>query len=651
MILPARIISLCILVSIFSVAALADLNQTTTLQANSRLNLDTGASPSSGGDLLWNGSTIAPQGSAKVYNVGNLGATNFDGLAQSYWVTLSQAANSSPIAANLLVSGDAFIATTSGGRVAKVLVTANTAGVITLRFTTFGASAAAGVPAISQILNNSSAIPPGLPNYGIAPSSIFVVKGSSLADPGDPVLQDTQAPGGLPLTLNGASITVVVNNVTTHPALYYTSPTQLAAVLPAATPVGSGTITVTYRGNASVPAPIQVVASAVGINNFSQVGVFNSNANEGVATDATSGALLTFTNSGSPGQTLVVWTTGIGADPADSDNTYIAAPHAINTPMQVYFGGILLTLLYQGATVYPGVDVIIFTVPATVPGGCYIPLVAVTGNIISNVATFPIRQGGGQCIEPTTGLNGSQILQNTQNTLRAGVVTLVQTNSPSTGVSNSGNAAFQKYSGLVAAATGQIVSPGGCVVGPPVTGGSLTLDGLDAGAISLTGPAGLAVTLAPQLGIKGFSSAILGAGGIPASGGSFTFNGSGGTDVGSFSANLTFSNPIFTWTNASAAATVDKTQGIPVTWTGGNPGTYVVISGSSTGTGVIAGYTCRIPVEAHQFTVPAYILLGLPPGNGGISVQNDIFSSFSAAGLDSTSAVGTIARNVAASYR
>ena len=46
----------------FPIAALADLNQTTTLQANTTLNLETGATATSGGDILWNGSTITPQG-------------------------------------------------------------------------------------------------------------------------------------------------------------------------------------------------------------------------------------------------------------------------------------------------------------------------------------------------------------------------------------------------------------------------------------------------------------------------------------------------------------------------------------------------------------------------------------------------------------
>src|SRR5579862_967942 len=45
--------------------------------------------------------------------------------------------------------------------------------------------------------------------------------------PGSPVLQSSQG-SGIPLSLNGCSITVVVNGVTVQPGLYYTSPTQVA---------------------------------------------------------------------------------------------------------------------------------------------------------------------------------------------------------------------------------------------------------------------------------------------------------------------------------------------------------------------------------------------------------------------------------------
>ena len=519
-------------------------------------------------------------------------------------------------------------------------------------------------PIVTKILNNSSLIPPGLPNYGIAPSSIFIVQGTGLADAGTPVLQDTQAPGGIPLTLNGASITVVVNNVTTHPALYYTSSSQLAAVLPAATPVGTGTLTVNYRGTNSAPATIQVVASAVGINHFNQIPIpspfFNENVDIGVATDAFSGALLTSTHSGAPGQTIVVWATGLGADPSDSDNTYIAGPHAINTPLQVYLGGALLTLLYQGASTYPGVDVIIFTIPDSVPTGCYVPLAAVTGNVISNVVVFPIHPGGGSCVEPTLGITGDQILQNTQDTLRSGVLGLVQTNSTNSKgvltVTNSAGASFQKYSGLLSAATGRggLVSPGGCAVGPLSAGGPLTQVGLDAGTITFGAPAGPPVTLPLELGIKGMYGAILATGGLPSSGGTFTFTGSGGADVGSFTSTVTLSNPILNWTNQSAAVTFDRTQGLLVTWTGGNPGTSVVISGSSTITTnppLIAGFGCRVAAEKGQFTVPSYILQGLPAGNGGVNVQNDVFSTFSASGLDSPSTGGTVSFSQAATIK
>jgi uncharacterized protein (TIGR03437 family) len=526
-------------------------------------------------------------------------------------------------------------------------------------------SSVLAAPTVTQVLNNSSLTPRGLPNSGIAPSSIFIVRGSGLADPGTPVLQDTQAPGGLPSTLNGASITVVVGGVTTHPPIYYTSPTQIAAVLPATTPVGTGTLTVTYNGAISAAASILVVPSAVGINQYNQIpiplGMFNTNVDVGVATDNTTGEVLSFINSGSPGQTIVVWVTGLGADPADSDNSYIAMPHAINTPMQVYLGGALINVLYQGASVYPGVDVIIFTIPPSAPNSCYVPFLAVTGTVVSNVVTFPIHPGGGTCVEPQTGgltITGDQILKNTQDTYRGGSLGLIQTNTTNAKgiltVTNNASGGFAKISGLLAGAVGRggIISPGGCSVYPIIGGGPLTITGLDAGSITVTGPTGPAVAMPTQLGIKGQYGAILAASGIPPSGGTFTFKGTGGADVGAFTATAIMSNPLFNWTNQSAASTVDRTQGLTVTWTGGLAGTYVLLSGTSTSSSVTAGFSCRVAVESGQFTVPAYILLGLPAGSGGTSVQQqDTVSTFSATGLDIAGVTGAIEFSVTTTYK
>ncbi len=659
-ILSTRMIAVAILACAFPVAMRADLSETTILQSGSTLNLDTGAVAGSGGDILWNGSTITRLGSATLRNGGVAGATNFNGLPESYWESVAGGASATSIAANLLVVGDVFVAITNSGKIAKALVVANGGGAITLQFTTFGAVASTA-PAVSQILNNSSLTPVGMPNYGIAPSSIFVVKGSGLADPGNPVLQDSSA--GLPLTLNGASITVVVGGVTTHPALYYTSPTQLAAVLPAATPSGTGVLTVNYRGANSAPAPIQVVASAIGINEYNQIpiplGVLNTNVDLGVATDAVTGALFSFTNSASPGQIIVLWTTGLGADPADSDTTFASTPHSVNTPLQIYIGGVLANILYQGSAGYPGVNQINLTIPASVTPDCQVPLVAVTGKVISNVVVLPIHQGGGTCVKQGTAgatITGDQILKDTQDTLRAGGLTILQTNATdakgAVTVTSSAGASFFKSSGLLAGATGRgdNLSPGSCGVYPLIVGGPLTEVGLDAGPVTLTPPTGPPIPLPTQLGIKGEDGATLAAGVIQA-GGTFTFTGQGGADVGPFSATLTIANPNFKWTNPSAA-TIDRTQGLLYTWTGGLPGTFVLLGGTSTGSGVTAGFSCKVAIEAGQFTVPSYILLGMPAGSGGASIQqHDTDASFSATGLDLGGISAVIEYSVAATIK
>jgi hypothetical protein len=49
----------------FPTVALSDLTQTTTLQSNTSLNLETGVTAtSSGGGILWNGGAMTPQSKA-----------------------------------------------------------------------------------------------------------------------------------------------------------------------------------------------------------------------------------------------------------------------------------------------------------------------------------------------------------------------------------------------------------------------------------------------------------------------------------------------------------------------------------------------------------------------------------------------------------
>jgi uncharacterized protein (TIGR03437 family) len=650
-----RRIAIAVLAFAFPTVALAQLNQTTTLQSNTSLNLDTGATAGSAGDILWNGSSIAPQGKATAVVIYPSWPVEFFDTISSILVALTPGYSNAPIPAADLGVEVVFGVHTNGGHYAKVIVLANSGGAITLQFTTFGVPAGNGggnngPPKITSIRNNSSFIGPGLPNSGIAPSSIFVVIGTGLADPGTPVLQSSAAPG-IPLTLNGASISVVVNGTAIQPALYYTSPTQLAAVLPAGTPVGNGTLTVTYKGVASNAASIQVVPTALGINIY--------NTNTAVATDAVSGALLTYLNSGTPGQTITLWTTGLGSDPADSDTTYTLTPHALNTPLQIYVGGIAATILYQGSAGYPGVNQINLTIPPGAPDGCFISLAAVAGGVVSNIATLPINRGGGACTDAVSGLSGNQLAGSIQ-TIRTGLVSLIQTDTPDKSgartITNSTDAAFEKYTGIYTPSN--LVSPGGCIVNDLTPNNPADTTGLDPGTIKLTGPSNLSVTLASQFGIKGAFFAGLAAGAIPSTGGTFIFTGSGGADVGSFTSTITLSNPLLTWINQSAAATVDRTQGLMVTWSGGNPGTYLFITGTSSAPptggalqGALAGFTCLAAVNDGQFVVPSYILSALPAGKGGIEVQNDVYGTLSASGLDIGVAVGVISVTAKSTYQ
>src|SRR5262249_12151931 len=119
----------------------------------------------------------------------------------------------------------------------------------------------------------------------------------------------------------------------------------------------------------------------------------------------------------------------------------------------------------------------------------------------------------------------------------------------------------QTAGGTFASLTGAVnlffnppISVGNCFsqefgIGSTSSGG-VTLTGLDAGTLSLTGPAG-ARALPPLQGFLGTYLDVFPSGYLPAAGGSFTFTGSGGKDVGPFTVNMNFP-PLLVWTNRSA---------------------------------------------------------------------------------------------------
>lgn len=495
-------------------------------------------------------------------------------------------------------------------------------------------------PIITRVTNNSSDIPSGFPNSGIAQGALFKIVGSDLADDGDATLHDSSAPGGLPFTLNGAKVTVTVGSTTVDVPMYYATPTQIDGVLPANTPLGPGTVTVTH-GTASNAYVIQVVAAAPGITTYN---------GSGVTQHAASGQLITYSNSAEPNEVIIIWGSGFGAT-TDSDSSYTSTPHQTSIPYTIYIGGVQANIAYAGRSVYPGVSVFGVTIPQNIPTGCYVPIAAVaSGNIVSNVVTIPIHVGKGACSDPQLGFSGDQISTlSGKSTVKTGVVYVAQSTAPGAGTTNIAGAVFNQITGANYAG-GTTVSLGGCILLQSTSGSATgTATGLSPGTITVTGPGGTNVTLSAIPSVAGAYYATIPA--IPSTGGVYVFNATAGSQVGAFTTTVDFPNPVLSWTNQSAAATVTRTGGLNVTWTGGSPGSYVTITGSSTSGGATGTYICMAPQSALTFTVPSYVLLGLPAGTGSTAVTNSTNpSTFAATGLDFGGAFGNLVFSVNSTY-
>ncbi len=626
-------IAIALVAIAFPLSLRADQSARATLALDTFLNLDTGATTSASSDILWDGAVLMPQGRAGLHYVGKYGSRGFKAIAASSAATAPY--SFTPITAGSLAAGNVFGVRTNKGHFAKVLVTESAGGALSIQYITFGAAvvstgaiaAATGpTPIITQVQNNYSYILPGLPNYGIAPGSLFVIFGTGLGSTAPPVLQSSAAPG-LPTTLNQTSVSVTVNGTTTTPALYYATSTGVAAVLPSTTPVGNGVVTVTYAGQASAPAPIRVVANAIGLDTL-----YGTGNGAGVATDINF-KVLSLTNSAAPGQTIVLWGSGIGADTASDDRTYPQnQDNLTNVPMQIYVGGVAANILYRGRSQYPGLDQFDIVVPSNVPPGCYVSVVALTGNFASNTITLPVAPAGGPCSDPGTGLSGSQLqsLANKTSVNTAGI-TITQITEPSGSVNSSAILFASTMNGANFGKGYEYASQGSCALIPPQQGQlpNVLQAPLDPGAIQLTGPAGsLAVT-----GGSGFYQANLPGSGTAAPG-TYTFAASGGANIGSFRTSVNLQGPL-TLTNKPALGLITRSLGANVAWTGGFSNGDVQIEGEVGGQFGTVRFYCHAPSSAGQFFIPASILMAMPTGTGDLVVTNSTApQTIAATGLD-----------------
>jgi len=159
------------------------------------------------------------------------------------------------------------------------------------------------------------------------------------------------------------------------------------------------------------------------------------------------------------------------------------------------------------------------------------------------------------------------------------------------------------------------------VSGQPSTPSTATVQYLDAGNITVSGP-GIAgsrqiAKSSPGAGILLYGL-VLDNTATTLAAGTYNFTGAGGPNVGSFTASYAMPPP-FAWTNQSSLATVMRANGATVTWSGGDPAGYVTISGESTfngataATSVSVSFTCTARVTDGTFTIPPVVLHAMPP--------------------------------------
>ncbi len=486
-------------------------------------------------------------------------------------------------------------------------------------------------PAITGVYNTAW-VPPGLPNSGIAQGAFFSLVGNGLG-PSTPQLVSAYP---LPTTqgLGGTTIQVKVGSVTENCIMDYVSATQVNAILPSATPVGTATLTLSYQGGTS-SITVQVLAA-----NFAMDTLNGAGTGPGVVTDANYN-VITMINPAHPGQTLILWGSGLGA--VSGDETEPPKQVDLGTGVQVFVENQAATVLYGGRGSSPGLDQIDFTVPAGISGGCKTSIAVLVKGVTGNVTTMSIAPSG----QTTCGENyGFLTTVNLQKAVSSGSLNVG-------GVSLSrvaaGNDALLGYFGnfplnsLIRSYGGAFGPSIGSCMAYEVQGTSLEkalVDPIqptyqDAGSdLVITGPAGTKTIPKTSTGL--FESDLAVAPAVYIEPGNYTVtNGTGGANVGSFNQALTVPSYIVP---TNIPASINRGQNLTLNWTGGSGSTLAtiflfngILDNPSTLQSSYVYIVCDADASAGTFTVPSAILNLLPTNGYGTFTKQGV--SISIAGI------------------
>jgi uncharacterized protein (TIGR03437 family) len=217
--------------------------------------------------------------------------------------------------------------------------------------------------------------------HPVAPGAIVSLFGSGLA-----ARESISATHPLPTTKID-DVTAMVNG--TPAPLYFVSPGQISLQVPYGLKGNWATVRVSNTRGASneVQAPLAATGP----------GVFLCGDFRGCVTHADD-SLVTPQNPARPGETVVIWLTGLGELwPAVATGS--AAPEsplawAVEAPISVLFGGEPSPRVHYagGAPRFAGLNQINATIPVSAPLGASVPLAILTGNAYTDLVDIPISR-------------------------------------------------------------------------------------------------------------------------------------------------------------------------------------------------------------------------------------------------------------------
>jgi len=480
------------------------------------------------------------------------------------------------------------------------------------------------------VVNAASFAPEGLPNGSIARGSIFSIFGRELG----PDQGVTVSAFPLGASLAGVSVDVCQDDACVSALPVFVGRGQVNAIMPSNAPLGEVSLRATFDGQAGNFSPATVVETSVGLFAVNSGGFGPGIVQNFVATD-NQPLNSTLTSAGS-GQVVTLWGTGLG--PAlNPDNV---APQAGDLPIdvEIFVGEVpVARKLYSGRSpCCSGVDQFVFEVPAEAPTGCYVPVRARAGAVVSNTVTIAVGERNSACRA------GDDPFKALVDGERLGVIFLQRSQRL---VENSFGEQFPVESDALIATFRQeaaspfyfdpILSPsapGTCHV--YTTRGDLfdrdPLPGtrprtpLDAGAeLSVTTAAGQQTS--PAIGaISGFYGSTLG-GNVNADRrdetalvltgpGPFTVAGSGGADIGAFQVQVVAPTQV-TWVNRDATEEVSRSRGA-ILEIGGerSENRMLAVWGGAHDrpSNATTLFACFVDPMASSYTVPPSVLANVP---------------------------------------